>query len=394
MSDKEKLFQERLNRYLTVLECGKPDKVPVGFSVGEWIVKYTDTYLQEIYYDLNKAIEITTQEIDRVLRDLDFDLFRGGPSLWWPPMFDAFGSKLYRFPGFHLPKESTFQYVEAEYMGPDEYDDFIADPTGWLVKNYLPRINEEFAEPGSYRASIALLKSAAAYAMQGNIMGAAAQRWRKEYGLVAGTSGFTKAPFDTLGDTLRGTKGILTDLRRRPEKVLAACEALVPHNIAYAMIGSRGDTTLPCSAPLHKGAYPFLSREQWEKFYWPTLKAVIEGLWAKGKRTWFFAEGDWTPYLDKIAELPEKSIVFVIDTTDAKKAKEILGGRFCLFGGVPTTLLTYGTPQEVKDCVKRAIDELACDGGFVLGPGGVVMGDAKRENIIAMTEAAREYGVY
>jgi uroporphyrinogen-III decarboxylase len=160
------------------------------------------------------------------------------------------------------------------------------------------------------------------------------------------------------------------------------------------MITAGGDTSLPCFAPLHKGAYPFLRLEHWEKFYWPTWKAVIEGLWAMGKRTFFFAEGDWTPYLDKIAELPDKSIVFCIDLTDAKKAKEVLGGRFCLYGGVPTTLLTYGTPQEVKDCVKQAIEELGGDGGFVLAAGGVVMGDAKRENIVAMLEAAREYGVY
>ncbi len=109
---------------------------------------------------------------------------------------------------------------------------------------------------------------------------------------------------------------------------------------------------------------------------------------------YFYAEGDWTPYLEKIAELPEKSIVFQIDLTDAKKAKEILGGKFCLMGGVPTTLLTYGTPESVKEHVKRTIDELAGDGGFILNPGGVVMGDAKKENIIAMVEAAREYGVY
>lgn len=309
-------------------------------------------------------------------------------------MFDAMGSKLYKFPGIYLEETSTFQYVEEEYMKPEDYDAFIANPTEWLATKYLPTINEEFAEPESYRATVALIKSAAAYAMSGDMMGKAWEKWTKEYGFVPSSSGFTKAPFDTLGDALRGMKGILLDLRRRPDKVLAACDAIVPHNIAYAMIGARGDTTLPCIAPLHRGAYPFLSLQQWEKFYWPSLKAVIEGLWAQGKRMTFFAEGDWTPYLEKIAELPDKSIVFIIDTTDAKKAKEVLGGRFCLYGGVSTTLLTYGTPEQVKECVKRLIGELACDGGYILAPGGVVMGDAKKENLFAMIEAGRKYGVY
>ncbi|APC07477.1 uroporphyrinogen decarboxylase family protein [Neomoorella thermoacetica] len=387
---KEKLYQERLQRYITAMECGKPDKVPIAFSVGEWAVKYTGSTLEEVYYNLDKSIEITCE----VVQDLDFDIFGGGPTLWWPPMFDAMGSKLYKFPGIHLEENSQFQYMEEEYMKPEDYDDFIANPTEWLATKYLPRISEEFARPGSYRATVALIKSAAAYAMASNVMAKGWEKWTKEHGVVPSTSGFTKAPFDTLGDTLRGMKGILLDIRRRPEKVLAACEAIIPHNIAYALIGARGDTTLPCKATLHRGAYPFLSMEHWEKFYWPSLKAVIEGLWAQGKRMYFFAEGNWTPYLERIAELPEKSIVFIIDTTDAKKAKEILGGKFCLWGGVPTTLLTYGTPAQVKDCVKQAIDELACDGGFVLAPGGAVMSDAKWENIFAMIEAGREYGVY
>ncbi|MGI9952352.1 uroporphyrinogen decarboxylase family protein [Moorellaceae bacterium AZ2] len=390
MSGKEQLFQERFKRYSVALECGKPDKVPVVFPLGEWVIKYSDITLQEAYYDVDKSTAI----IDGVLKDLDCDVMFGSVNLWWPPMFDAIGCKLYKFPGIYFEADTGFQYVEEEYMKAEEYDEFIANPTQWLATKYLPRISEEFAEPGSYRATVALIKGAAAFAMHNAKSAQIGEKWSKEFGIVPYGTGMTKAPFDTLGDALRGTKGILLDLRRRPDKVRAACEAIVPHNIAFGMITAAGDTSLPCFAPLHKGAYPFLSLEHWDKYYWPSWKAVIEGLWALGKRTFFFAEGDWTPYLERIAELPDKSIVFCIDLTDAQKAKKVLGGRFCLYGGVPTTLLTYGTPQEVKDCVKRAIDELACDGGFVLAAGGVVMGDAKRENIEAMLEAAREYGAY
>jgi hypothetical protein len=387
MTDKAQLYQERLDRYTVAMNCGKPDRVPISFGVGEWAVKYTDFTLEEAYYDFEKSNSI----VDKFLPDMDIDIFGGGPLMWWPPMFDAMGSKLYKFPGIKLEENSTFQYVEEEYMKAEDYDDFTASPTEWLATHFLPRISSEFANPGSYRATMALIKSAAAFAMAGGQMGAAWGKWTAEYGVVPSGAGFTKAPFDTLGDALRAMKGILLDLRRRPGKVLAACEAIIPHGIATAV---NADKRFPCFAPLHRGAYPFLNPTQWETYYWPSLKAVIEGLWAQGKRTYFFAEGDWTPYLEKIAELPEKSIVFDIDSTDPKKAKDILGGRFCLYGGVPTTLLTYGTPEQVKDCVKKAIDELACDGGFVLSSGGVVMGDAKRENVFAMIEAAREYGVY
>ena len=390
MNDTEMLYQKKLNRYMTALDCGKPDVVPVLFGIGEWVVKYKGTTLQEIYYDLDKSNSI----VDEMLPGLDFDIFKGGPSLWWPPMFDAMGSKLYKFPGIGVDENSTFQFNEQEYMKADDYDEFIASPTEWLVNHFLPNISTELENPGSYRATVALIKGAAAFAISGGMMGAAWGKWTVEHGVVGQGTGFTKAPFDTLGDALRGMKGVLLDLRRRPEKVLAACEAITPHNVNCGLAGAGADTRFPCFAPLHRGAYPFLNPHQWDNFYWPSLKATIEGLWAKGKRMLFYAEGDWTPYLEKIAQLPDKSIVFQIDTTDAKKAKKILGGRFCLQGGVPTTLLTYGTPEKVKEHVKRTFDELAGDGGFILDAGGVVMGDAKQENVIAMIEAARQYGVY
>lgn len=186
----------------------------------------------------------------------------------------------------------------------------------------------------------------------------------------------------------------MKDLIRNKDKVRAATEMLVAHNIYYGMATAGGDTQLPVFMPLHRGAFPFLNPKQWDEFYWPSLKKVIEGLWAMGKRTLFYAEGNWTPYLEKIAELPEKSIVFHVDMTDMALAKKILGGRFCISGNVPNTLLAYGKPQEVSDYVKRLIDDYAADGGFIIDAAAVIQADAQVENIRALIETAREYGVY
>jgi hypothetical protein len=38
--------------------------------------------------------------------------------------------------------------------------------------------------------------------------------------------GFGSAPFDVLGDSLRGTRGIMRDLYRHPDKIIAACEKI------------------------------------------------------------------------------------------------------------------------------------------------------------------------
>jgi uroporphyrinogen-III decarboxylase len=71
-----------------------------------------------------------------------------------------------------------------------------------------------------------------------------------------------------------------------------------------------------------------------------------------------------------------------------------LGHKFCLSGGIPNTLLAAGTPDQVRACCKKVIDGVARDGGYIMDANAIVQDDAKVENIRAMTEFTREYGVY
>jgi hypothetical protein len=61
---------------------------------------------------------------------------------------------------------------------------------------------------------------------------------------------------------------------------------------------------------------------------------------------------------------------------------------------VPNTLLARGTPAEVRDCCKKLIDEVGADGGYIMDACAIVQNDAQVENIRAMTEFTRDYGVY
>lgn len=388
--DKDNLYQERLTRYLTAMEGKKPDKVPIRLQLSEFMAKYAGLELQEVYYDLEKNIAAA----DKIFADFDVDVTMGGPSLWWGALHDAVGAKYLKFAGRQLASNQQLQFVEQEYMIPEDYDAFIENPTQWILETFLPRIHSEFSQPGSYRANLALIKGAAGMVMVNNRNQQASVHWAKDYGMPVSVSGMVKAPFDTLGDTLRGLKGIMKDLRKRPDKVLAALEVLVSHNIYYGLATSGGDCVLPAFLPLHRGSYPFLNPREWDTFYWPSLKKVIEGLWAQGKRTMFYAEGNWTPYLEKIAELPKSSIAFHVDQTNISKAREILGHKFCLSGNVPNSLMAYGSPEQVSDYVKRLLHDYAADGGFIMDTAGIMQTDVKVENVIALIETTRQFGVY
>jgi uroporphyrinogen-III decarboxylase len=64
-----------------------------------------------------------------------------------------------------------------------------------------------------------------------------------------------------------------------------------------------------------------------------------------------------------------------------------------MFGNVPSDLLAVGTPQQIKDYVKKLIDTAGKGGGFIVS-NGAFFDQAKAENVKAMVDFAKEYGVY
>ena len=86
-------------------------------------------------------------------------------------------------------------------------------------------------------------------------------------------------------------------------------------------------------------------------------------------------------------------VCYWFERVDMVKAKEVLGATACIAGNMPLTLLTTGTPDEVKDHCRKLIDTLGKDGGYIMGPGGAP-DSVKIENAKAMIDFTKEYGVY
>ena len=85
--------------------------------------------------------------------------------------------------------------------------------------------------------------------------------------------------------------------------------------------------------------------------------------------------------------------MWMVDQSDMVKAKETLGKNACLMGNVPSSMLNLSTPDEVKGYCKKLIDTAGKDGGFIMC-NGAFFDEAKAENVKAMVEITREYGIY
>ena len=168
----------------------------------------------------------------------------------------------------------------------------------------------------------------------------------------------------------------------------------MPHLLHLALSSADSSKTLPLGFWMHRTCVPFISQDHFDNIHWPTLKPIVEELWRRGHQTLFYAEGKWDAHLDAFAELPEQSIIFHLDRTDPLAAHRALHHKFAISGGVPNYLLAFGTPQQVRDCCKKLIDDVGRDGGYIMDASAIMQNDTKVENMKALTDFTREYGVY
>jgi uroporphyrinogen-III decarboxylase len=387
-----------------ILVCPMPGHYPIEFAGISW---------HEAMYDYEKL----AQAWKKYHTDFATDIFHGPRVIVPGKMLDRLDFRLYQWAGRGLTADQEYQFVEKEYMRANEYRDLIDDPTGYFLNVYFPRIFGRLTSLASFpllppvheiplvppaiipfgnKEMQAALETLAA-------AGEEAQRWSSVMGQVsleimgtglpAFSGGFSKAPFDVLGDSLRGTRGIMTDMFRYQDEVVEACDRLTPFMIKYGIAACRASGHMMPYLPLHKGADGFMSQRQFETFYWPSLRKVIIGLIDAGLVPILFAEGSYNKRLEIIGDLPKGKAIWLFDHTDMKQAKATVGRQCCLAGNVPLDLLCTGTPDEVVAYCRDLIDTAGKDGGFILATGAGMQG-AKAANITAMIDFSRDYGVY
>jgi len=396
-SEAELKYKERLNRYVTAMFNEQPDRVPIRIFSEEFSAKYCgyDNYVTavdlDLQFDVNRQFAVDTG-IDAVPVNSIVNWFGMQKSIGWNGI---------TFPGIGVPVTSINQWSEPTteeeaFLKANEYGEFIEDPTAFLVNSWLPRFTHHIRHLGdsvTFEHNMSLINGIMAYNKFFNTWG---EKHKKliEVGVVPAAGSVLKAPLDILGDKLRGYVNLCYDLNDRREKVLRACEALMPHLLNVVLGAADPERNIPSIIWMHRGCVPFISRTDFEEIYWPTLKPIVQELWAHGHQIIFYAEGDWGPHLKTFTELPEKSIIFHVDKTDIVKAHKILGKKFCLSGGIWNELLTIGTRQDVEDRCRFIIDSVAHEGGYIMDASALLLSDAKIENVTTMIDFTLDYGTY
>ena len=406
----EKAYKERVNRIKDAIQLKKqPDRTPVFPIVSFFAGTYSGVTPRQAMYDYDKLYTAWKKYVLDFQPDAHMGIAIPTPGR----VFDILDYKLYSWPGHGVPETLGYQYNEGEYMMADEYDAFIEDPHYFFNTTYLPRICGAL---GSLRSQSNLANIQEMLFLSPNILsfglpdvqaaykklfeaGEEALKWISYVGKFDGEltalgypdffGGFSKAPFDTLGDTLRGTRGIMVDMYRRPEKLIAAMEKIVPMMIRMGVNGAKTAHNPLIFLPLHKGADGFMNDAQFKKFYWPTLKKVFMGLINEGCVPFPWAEGGYNSRLDVIKDMPKGTMLWGFDATDMAKAKAALGDVSCIGGNVPMSLLQISSARDVSNYCQNLDKTAGKGGGFIL-MNGAAIDEVKTENLHAMIDSVKK----
>jgi hypothetical protein len=409
----KQLRAEREKRITDAIHLRMTDRVPVACPMGYFPARYVGIPCSAAYYDYDAWYDA----YKRTLQDFQPDFifvqgFTPGKAL------EILNPRQMKWPGCGVEPHQGHQSVEIHNMQADEYDLYMKDTSDFMLRTFMSRTSENLAglsllpplsELGGGPMGIQaianafgepeLVKAVQTFQKAGREM----KKWRSkidrfnkmimDMGYPQYLQGAAMPPYDVVSHSLRGMEGTMLDMFRQPDKLIELCEYILEKTLERPTPEPNEYGNTRIFMTVTRGSDDFISREQWDKFYWPTFKKLVIALVERGATPCIFFEGNCTSRMEYLLEFPKGKVLARLDTTDIVKAKEILKGHMCLEGNLPSSLLQMGTVEEVKDYCKKLIDACALGGGYILSPRSST-DEVNPENLKAMIEFTKEYGVY
>ena len=385
MQNTEELREERRQLFEDLYCMRVPKRVPISIRANkEYVIQYANMSLQDLtWYPHKEKIEAAADIFcnDHFADKMPFNM---GPTF---PSFEAFlDSK-----NMIVSETGYIQHPEVIIMQDTEYDDLIENPVDFIIDTIMPRKFPAIdTVPGMSALSFA---ASISRAVQDSAYGAAVhKRLIEKYGyFTPAAKSTTFSPFDFIADYFRGITGIFMDIRRYPEKVIAACEALVDLTVTFG----RTDSPTPmseCYMPLHMP--PFMKEKDFKKFWWPCFKKAADGISKDGHGLSLFCESDWTRYLDYLQELPRGTRIR-FEFGDPQLVKDKIGSDAVISGFYPCSDFVSKTEKECIDEAKRLTDILAPGGGYTFDTDKILSTyDGGAENYFAVLNYVYENARY
>jgi hypothetical protein len=364
-----------------------PDRVPHTSNFALWPILDYGAKLSEACRDWALMEKVYRHFFESYQFDCSGNV--GGFLCNPPKMLDRIGA------GYNIfnDEDDTVSLEDFDLLQPDEYDDLIDDFYGLVWNKLLPRKFERWGSVtvGDFKAAID------EYVTYGAFMERMQKIVVEEYGVPGSSSAMLAMPgIEQLFNTLRGIKGTARDMRKVPDKVKRLAEHTNPGADALyeQLMQAKPSNTGAYSAWTGMLASNFVSLSQFDEYFWPYLKAVIDAVVKADATVYIFAEGVFSRFYDYFRDVPAGHVAVHIEQDDVFDFKANLP-NICVVGGMPTQLLGGGTAKQCVDYAKHLCDELGPGGGFILSQDKMMsyMRDCKPENLKAVCDFVQDYRI-
>ncbi len=208
---------------------------------------------------------------------------------------------------------------------------------------------------------------------------------------------------------LRGYEGLLPDMLTDPDVAQRILDRITEHKLAFwdMMLSEMGELVdvVGESDDIGTQASYLCSPDLYRRMIKPCHKRIFDLVRSHEKRLgkkiyiFFHSDGVNRDIMDDIVELGVdifNPLQFTCPGMDTAEIKRIYGDAMTFWGGLVDTqnVLPFGSPEQVRDQVKRQIDILAPGGGFVACTVHNIQHEVPPQNIMAMWDTLQQCGTY
>ena len=352
--DSTELYAYKKGNLLKAMDRAGADYVPTIVAASCSAVAWTGQKVTDIIFDKDRYAKAMSDVYAQMWADGNTfcgTLFTQNVENNLSPVQNKFG-----------PDGVTPEHVQLPYMEADEYGELAKDPNRFVTEVLLPRKYPQMFEDREYAKKVFKVMAEDKFYCFA-VLFPTVSEYMAKYGIVdfLDFSINFSNPMDTIFDNLRGFKGSLIDVRRQPEKVKEACDALWE---SYNVPRFRPVVEFPYSCHMTHIA-PYLSPKVFKTLYWDYEKRWIERQAAGGSRVWIMMEGSWAKVWDVFQDVPKDCCILHVDDDDISLAKREIGDHQIVEGGMPMVDILLGTSESVRDKAKRIVDDCAPGEGFL-----------------------------
>ena len=380
--DNKMTYDSRVENVMAAVNHREPDYIPVINNLVTWPAEYKKVHLTELFENEDKYVDVFSSFLDEVYAD----------ACWIagiPTNISAY--KALECDVFQIsPNGYSVQHHEKCWMEADEYPALIADAKSFLLNVIAPRKFKALQgdKETVKKKLVAAMREIKSFGSKNRKL---VQTVKDKYGIcqIRGPVGIM-SPFDIIFDRLRGFANTLTDVKRHPQPLKEATEAIAP-------VFLKPVEKLPVLFPFvgHTPHAPtYLGRKNFEEFYWPSYEKMLRAVASQGGKAAVVFEGTWKPLFEYLNSIPGNTIMGFVEEDDPFEAKKIIGDKVTLIAGVKVEAIKFKSKDVIFDLAKKIIDELAPGGGFMFSSDKALLSvaDVNNENYIALQSFVHEYG--